>query len=404
MPIRVLSLSIALTFLSLTGAFAQAKMAGQVIDTAGNPVAGATVRIDPSDSRGRAVSATTNNEGVYRFSFIVPATYRVFVEAEGLAMVEVSAAATKRSGEEAWSVDEAIDAAAPPEVQILSGLGINYNVVLDDAERAARMAKVSTSVEEITALVQKGDCAAALPLAEGYLEAIPDAARVHYLQGFCLASTGRGSEAAGSIEKALELEPGMGGAALLMGQTMLRENKPADAVAWLQREIDEGANAALKASALTSLGLAHRDTGDQDQALEAFTRATEIDDANDIAWVEIARIHRDRKNLSGAEQALGEAIELDEAAVSLLLNIGIDHYNAKSYDDAVRVCQEVLASAGEPSQSAMAYAVIARSKLSGTPSETQKQQAEAALRKSLDLDPKGSFAAENREILEKLKG
>ncbi|ANM28631.1 hypothetical protein ABI59_01870 [Acidobacteria bacterium Mor1] len=402
--LRILPVAVCVLALSLSSAFGQAKMAGQVIDATGNPVAGAKVRLAPSDSRGRANSVTCGSDGVYRFSFVPPAKYRVFVEAEGLAMVEVQGTATTRSGQEGWNLDLRIDPEAPPELEIASGHDVVYNVVLDDAERAKLMSKVSTSVEEITSLVQKGDCAAALPKTAAYLEAVPEAARVHYLQGFCLASGGEIDKAGDSIGRALELEPGMNGAALLMGQALLGAGKFDGAVEWLRREIDEGSNQSLKAGAWTALGHAYRDSGQEDPAFDAFSKATEIDDANDVAWIERARIERNRKNLSAAEDALAEAIELGDEGIGLLLNLGIDYYNEKSYGDVERVCQEVLASAEKRSQSAMAYALIARSKLAGTPGDAQKQQAEAALRKSLELDPNGQFSAENQEMLKKLKG
>ena len=55
---------------------------GTVTDTSGGVVAGAKVTVT-NEATGTAVEAQTNAEGRYVVPFLVPATYRVEVSAEG---------------------------------------------------------------------------------------------------------------------------------------------------------------------------------------------------------------------------------------------------------------------------------------------------------------------------------
>ena len=78
--------------LSLHAQESRGRITGRVLDPTKATVSGATVKITDS-ARGATFNATTNNEGLFLVTYLLPGTYQVAVEAS----IGLSSASPRRS-------------------------------------------------------------------------------------------------------------------------------------------------------------------------------------------------------------------------------------------------------------------------------------------------------------------
>ncbi|GIW71670.1 MAG: hypothetical protein KatS3mg102_1212 [Planctomycetota bacterium] len=133
----------------------------------------------------------------------------------------------------------------------------------------------------------------------------PEAAREHEHEGLRLLAAGRAAEARAELERALELDPGLLRAAVLLAEMYERGGQTERALAVLQAlveaEPDLGLGLVRLAELYTRLGL-------DEQALALYERAGAMGLA--LAYVRAHRIHRRRGAARLAEQALLKALAL----------------------------------------------------------------------------------------------
>lgn len=130
---------------------------------------------------------------------------------------------------------------------------------------------------EARGLLQSGQHALALSIAEALTEQAPHAADAWHLLGICLADSGRQADAAAAFERALGLLPGNSMVSSNYGRCLARHGKALReqgqleaAVVTLHKAL---ALAPQQASAWVDLGVVLRLLGRVDDALDAFRRA-----------------------------------------------------------------------------------------------------------------------------------
>ena len=103
------------------------------------------------------------------------------------------------------------------------------------------------------------------------------------------------------------------------------------------------------------------------------------------------------KQAEALERANAAGATADPAA---LLNVGIGHMNDGSYTEAMKVFQRVIDTPGvAAADQAMAWGLLGRCQLNAN----QMDEGMASLQKAIDLDPSGSMAEENKQILAALQ-
>ncbi len=371
---------------------------GKVTDGDGNPVAEAEVVLVPASFRGTRISAVTDAEGSYRFSHVVPASYRLRVTGSGLAMRSIDAIAFPADGATAaWELEGPVNPTLLPSVDYAAGQQVRFDVVLHAADAPLiEPADYRGTIDRATELVQQGRCEPAIAVLEDHLTGFPHRARGHYLLGYCRASLGRTEQGAAALERSLELSPGLAGAALLLGQVLLQAGQGERAATWLRKEAEEGRDPRLRVEAWIALGFLERDAGNAEAAIEAFEQARGLDPERPEPWAELPNLHAGGDDPGRVLDVLAAAREAGrKAPLRPLLNLVIGRMNDKRYDEASGLLDRAMAVAADDEQRAMVHALIGRCRLG------QQKQSEgiAALRKSLELDGDGPFAGECRKIL-----
>jgi tetratricopeptide (TPR) repeat protein len=249
--------------------------------------------------------------------------------------------------------------------------------------------------------VQAGDCAGALPDIEAARTATPQNARAHYLAAFCHERTGDHEKALQAIDQALQVQPDFAGGSLLRGRVLRAMNRTEDAEAAFKKEIETSQHESVRNDAQGALAVLYKDAGRTDDAIAAFEKIVELQPQKGEAYMELSALYGKKGDRAKQAEALERAKQAGASAdPAALLNVGIGHMNDGHYTEAVEVFRRVIDTPEVPQADlAMAWGLLGRCQLNAN----QMDEGMASLQKAIDLDPSGSMAEENKQILAALQ-
>ena len=117
-------------------------------------------------------------------------------------------------------------------------------------------------------------------------------------------------------------------------------------------------------------------------------------------YVELAGLYADSGQLDKADAILAKAKEAGADDPAALLHVAISYFNKKDNVHAEAMCRRLIdgGKASKPDL-ASAYAILGRAQLNSG----KIDDGVASLKKSLEIDPEGRFAAQTQDILKALK-
>ncbi len=410
---RMLGLAALLAVASLAVPAAQAQQArfqGKVTDASGQPVAGATIHLDPTDGTGNKTEATTKKKGEFILGLVRPGNYNITIDLPAGEVITAIKATSKESGTEArnkepdWTVDKKIGPGAPLTLEFKDGREVNAEFTVGAPQAAAAAPQQSGSGDALASVVQKvqrGDCAGALPDIEAARTAGPQNARAHYLASFCLERTGDHEKALQAIDQALQVQPDFAGGSLLRGRVLRAMNRTEDAEAAFKKEIETSQHEGVRNDAWGALAILYKDAGRTDDAIAAFEKIVELQPQKGEAYTELSALYGKKgdraKQAETLERAKQAGASVDPAA---MLNVGIGHMNSGKYPEAMEVFRRIIDTPEVPQADvAMAWGLLGRCQLNAN----QMDEGMASLQKAIDLDPSGSMTEENKQILAALQ-
>ncbi len=400
------SLAAALLLFALGPARAQqARVYGKITDAAGNPIAGVKLTLEPVGSEGVPVSATTNKKGAFMFGLVRPGRYRPVTGVPGQVIRHLKGQGTDIEKKVQWKLDGAVKPGEPPALEVDDGYVVECDLEMGPAVEIAggEGQKVLLTPEEavgdLARRVSNGECKSAMPELKKVLEATPDNATLNYLAGYCAAGEDRTDDAIASLTRALELQPGMPYAALLRGQVEARVGKLAEAEADFKREIAGTQDKKLATDSWIALGILYRQQGKDADAAAAFEKVVDLSPERPESYSELSTLYTRMghpEKVAGLLEKAKQAGGLDPA---VLLNVGISYLNHKNYDQAAEFFRRVIEQGKKDPTEGMAWALLGRCQLNGG----KVDEGIASLKRSLELDPNGNLAEENREILKTME-
>jgi tetratricopeptide (TPR) repeat protein len=384
----------------------QARFQGTVTDASGQPVAGATIHLDPGEGGGGVkAEATTRKKGDFILGLVRPGNYNIRIEAPGgLVVTAVKGNSTEIGRKEAdWEVDKQVQPGTPITLEFKDGRLIQVDFVMGPPAPAGAQAPAAggdplgPAVEK----VQAGDCAGALPEIEAVRASSPDNARAHYLAAFCLERAGNHEPALAAADRTLEVQPDFAGGSLLRGRVLRSLGRMEEAEAALKKEIETTPHETVRFDSWATLAVLYKDAGRTDDAIAAFEKITELQPTKGETYVELSALYNKKGDRAKAAQVLERAKQAGASAdPAALLNVGIGYMNEQNYTAALEVFQKVIGTPDVPvADQAMAWGLVGRCQLNAG----QTAEGAASLQKSLELDPAGAMAEENRQILAALQ-
>ncbi|HEX5045341.1 MAG TPA: tetratricopeptide repeat protein [Candidatus Polarisedimenticolaceae bacterium] len=408
---RTLGLAAVLMALALAAPAARAQQArfqGKVTDTSGQPVAGATIHLEPAEGTGNKTEATTRKKGDFILGLVRPGNYKVTIDAPGGQVITAIKAVSRETGPDArnkepdWTVDQKVGPGAPVALEFKDGHEITAEFVVGSPQAAA--AAPPQGGDPLAAVVQKvqgGDCAGALPDIEAARTASPENARAHYLAAFCLERTGDHEKALAAIDQTLQVQPEFAGGSLLRGRVLRAMNRTEEAEAAFKKEIETTQHDSVRNDAWGALAVLYKDAGRTDDAIAAFEKIVELQPQKGEAYTELSALYGKKgdraKQAEALERAKQAGASVDPAA---MLNVGIGHMNSGKYPEAVEVFRRIIDSPDVPAADlATAWGLLGRCQLNAN----EMDEGMASLQKAIELDPSGSMAEENKQILAALQ-
>lgn len=142
-----------------------------------------------------------------------------------------------------------------------------------------------------------------------------DAPEFHTALGLALLRGGQAGNAAESLEKAFQRDPGQAYAGLSLATLHLRDGRPAQAVAVADRLVKQ---LPKNPSAWMMQGVARRAAGDLDGARQSFQQALRLDGTLTEPQLGLARLEIAQRQFDAAQQRLDSLLRADERNIDAL--------------------------------------------------------------------------------------
>lgn len=385
----------------------QARMSGVVTDHEGKPVAGAVVRLEPTDDKGTRVEATTKKKGNYLIGMIRPGAYKLSVDAPGdwvILRIQGHAIDLADNKKQLWETDTEIteDKIPPVNIGYLNQIELNITVgppsMTVEAKAKAEADAMQSAYASGLEKVKSGDFQGGLADLEPLLAETPGHAGTNYLVAYAKAGLGDYESALPLVDRALSSDPAFVGAHALRGRVLKGMGRNDEAEKEFRTEIDTATDPGVRLEALVGLALLYEKTGRLPEAIEALEKASENDPSRDLL-LSLADLYAragDREKVESTLVRAENAGGMDDVA---WLNLAIGYINDKNYEQAERLANRLIEKGSTNPNLSMAHSVIARCELN----QGKLDSGASHLRKALELDPNSPLASENQEILSALK-
>jgi len=219
----------------------------------------------------------------------------------------------------------------------------------------------------------------------GVVKAAPTFAEAHLNLGLVLEEQRKNEEAIASLERALKLKPRLRGANLFLGIAEYRLNRFDLAITSLKKEsiLDPAS-----ASAWMWLGVVQLAAGRADEAAESLDRAAKLDPKNiDILY------HRGQAHLLVSRDSYSRMFKEDPASWRVRQVLAQSAAAAESHDEAIAEYSEAIKLV--PNQPGLHEELGTQYRIVG-----RLDEAEAAFRRELELDPHNVLATYKLGVLE----
>ena len=185
-----------------------------------------------------------------------------------------------------------------------------------------------------------GDTAGAEADLNHVIELAPERPTGYIELGFLRTSQKRFSEAQALFHKALAWDPGSADAMKGLATVYLAENKPADALHFLEEQIDHNRNSS---PLFLYQGQVLLETKQYEPAEAALAHAVELDQKNLAAWLLLAQTHASLKKFDQAIADYQRAIALSPHNASLFVALGVVYEKKRDWQQASENYRKALA-------------------------------------------------------------
>ena len=170
----------------------------------------------------------------------------------------------------------------------------------------------------------------------------PEAPRrgiVDYTVGVAYLSKNETARAMAHLTKAEQVDPGRPNIEYALGQALLRDDKPQQAVPYLRRGFDGGANVPLPGY---DLAVALEKIGDLAAAADVIRRITLPDDTDPEVWLRFGRLASEVKAPDAAEPFFAQAVRMRPDQASARQQYGLNLTVLNRFDEAARELNEAV--------------------------------------------------------------
>lgn len=242
---------------------------------------------------------------------------------------------------------------------------------------------------EATDAMRRGNLAGAEQKFAAIARESPAFAEAHFNLGLVLEEEGKHEDAIRSLQKALGLKPQLHGANLFLGLAEFRLNRVTEAVSALRKET---AAYPRDAAAWMWLGVAQLANNQPDDAAHALDRAAKLDPKNtDILY------HRGQAHLLVSKESYTEMFKLDPKSWRVHQVLAQTAAEAEHHEDAV--VEYLAAIKLAPTQPGLHEELGTQYRSVG-----KVEEADAAFRRELELDPYNVLAKYKLGVLQVEKG
>jgi tetratricopeptide (TPR) repeat protein len=385
--------------LSVTAAVAAGTVKGTITDAEGNPIEDVEVKLQPTEDNPGIPASTveSDDDGRYIFGLVRKGTYRVLAFKDGMRVSHLDINIATPKDDSLWAFDGKVGpAVAPPKIAVSGEKTVSYDMQMKASGGGGGEWGTGVplmSMAEIVEMIQAGNADEAESELERQLDTRPDSPNLHYLMGFLKLQQGEMGAARRAVGKALEIDPSLQGANLLMGKILERQGNKEKALEHFDKEVEQSTDENTLYEALLAKGVLLEREGELEKAAEVLEEALAIRPDELSVMRELGNIYAELGQKEKASEYVQKVKQAGGAEdPNVLYNVGVSHWSSKEFEQA----KQQFAKAVELKPDfAEAHLMLAKSQLN----TGETQAALEHLKEYLALQPEGPEAEWAKQII-----
>jgi len=395
------------------------RLAGRLLDSDGEPVAGLSLAFVSTDGEGTtARGVESDKKGRFVVASLQAGTYRIELESSGWRIQRIKLEVREPGGARLGEFDEELPAGiAPTPFKMASFHRVNLDLVVAPADGGsgrgggvtlAAARETSGALARLNALLERGEMEKLAVEAQQLLDQDPLLGGAWYLRGVALWRTMRFADGVDALRKALELEPDQSGIRGVLGAALLdlgddlsgagdedgARRSIEDAAQLLAQECEKDPG---NVTFLTNRVIALGRLGRRDEEVAALGTLIEADPQKLQTRLRLADLLVQLGRRTEALETLSRIPEPGHDTAVAIYNVAIEYYNEGNMDDSIAAANK--ARAIEPGLADL-YRLLGRAHLAQGDREAALRELEEFLR----LAPPDTPAESERAIVETLRG
>jgi tetratricopeptide (TPR) repeat protein len=371
-------------------------LSGTVQDKDNNPVADATVILEPLDKDLSHLKMKSNTKGSVFIGQIKRGKYFTKVSKEGYALYHLDIDIQDKKKKTLWKFNGKILSDKDlPTIVFKRGDHAKCLFTLAKAEEIEKEFQL-TELSSVDTLISQGKQEEAKTKLESYSQSILEDAEVYTFYGYLLNKLNDFDQAQTFLEKALALNPDQPDAHFFLGTTYAEKGMADKALAEIQKELDTAQDDHIRNKCYLYLGVLNRELGNKEEAIANFKKALEINPEDVDSYMDLLSLHMEDKNLDAAEEIIAKLEEMGGEDATFYYNMAAEFWNKKDMDHSIQYFRKTIEI--DPNFP-LAYKNLGLALLSIGKTEESKKNLEHYL--EFDLDP--NEAADIRSILQAME-
>ncbi len=394
---NTLSLLILLLVPFLVSNLAVAQMlTGTVQDKDNNPIADATVILEPLDKDLSYLKMKSNDKGSVFIGQIRRGKYYTKVSKEGYALYHLDVDIQDKKKKSLWKFNgKVLSDQDLPTVVFKRGDHVKCLFTLAKAEEIQKEFQL-TELSSVDTLISQGKQEEAKIKLESYSQSILEDAELYSFYGYLLNKLKEFDKAQTFLEKALALNPDQPDAHFFLGTTYAEKGMTEKAMEEIQKELNITQENHIRNKCYLYLGVLNRELGNKEEAIASFKKALEINPEDVDSYMDLLSLYMEKKDLKAAEEIIAKLEEMGGEDATFYYNMAVEFWNKKDMEHSITYFRKTIEI--DPNF-ALAYKNIGLALFSMGKIEESKKHLEKYL--EFDLDP--NEAADIRSILQAME-
>ncbi len=318
------------------------QLKGTVQDKDNEPIANATVILEPIDKNLSSLKIMSDEEGSYFIGQVKRGNYLTKVSKEGYALYYLDIDIQDKRKKSLWKFQGKILSEKDlPTVLFKKGDYIKCRFTMAK-EAEIKKEFLLSEFSSIQKLMEEGQLDEARKKLDETSESLLEDSSVYSLYGFLLTQFGENEKALHFLEKALELNPDQPDAHFFLGRIYAEKEMKQEALNEFEKELEISQDPEIRSKCYANMGILNRELGNVDEAIHYLKKSLEINPEEQAVYMDLLSLYMERKDLEAAEEIISKLEEMGGEDATYYYNMAAEFWNKKDMEHSIKYFKKTI--------------------------------------------------------------